>query len=317
MVGAGWITRIHLDALDRLGRTDIVAVASAHTVRAEELAAPRGAVAYTDVERMLDEQRPDAVFVAVPPGEAVAILARLVERRIPFLAEKPLAAADAAGPERISAAIAAHKLVVAVGYHLRALDAVAAVRERLSGRTVQLVIARWLGETPGPPWWRRESSGGGQVIEQATHFYDLGRLLLGEAVVVGAASTREEPPVPADADVVDATAAVLRFASGAVGSFANTRRLASARVVIEIAASDLLVAIRRAGDEPGGWAVDFDDGRAIETIPPGRDPYEAQAERFIDAVVAGDPSRVFSTYADALKTDRLTRAVVSATGRGG
>jgi hypothetical protein len=33
--------------------------------------------------------------------------------------------------------------------------------------------------------------------------------------------------------------------------------------------------------------------------------------------VPGAPDRVPSTYADALRTDRLTRAVVAATGRGG
>ena len=53
------------------------------------------------------------------------------------------------------------------------------------------------------------------------------------------------------------------------------------------------------------------------TIPPGRDPYEAQAEVFVDAVEAGEPDRVLSTYGDALETDRLTRAVVAATGHGG
>jgi hypothetical protein len=52
-------------------------------------------------------------------------------------------------------------------------------------------------------------------------------------------------------------------------------------------------------------------------MPPGRDPYEVQAEAFLDAVDAGDPGRVLSSYADALATDRLTRAVVAATGRGG
>jgi hypothetical protein len=52
-------------------------------------------------------------------------------------------------------------------------------------------------------------------------------------------------------------------------------------------------------------------------MPPGRDPYERQAEVFLDAVEAGDPTRVLSSYADALRTDRLTRAVVAATGRAG
>ena len=50
---------------------------------------------------------------------------------------------------------------------------------------------------------------------------------------------------------------------------------------------------------------------------PGRDPYETEAQVFLDAVEAGDPGRVLSSYADALLTDRLTRAVVAATGRPG
>jgi myo-inositol 2-dehydrogenase/D-chiro-inositol 1-dehydrogenase len=317
LIGAGWITPAHLAALDRLGRTRLVGVASAREASARATAKPRGAAAYVDVDRMLDEQRPDVAYVCVPPSAAIAVLDRLVEREIPFLAEKPLAARDADGPSRIATGVAKRGLVAAVGYHLRALDALAGVRELLTGNPVNLFTARWLSGTPAPAWWLREEVGGGQVVEQATHFYDLARLLVGEASVVGAASTRDEPVVPAGADVVDATAAVLRFDIGAVGTFANTRRLASAVVEVELAASDLLVTIRRVGDDPGIWEVVIDDGRSVRTIPPGRDPYEAQAAVFLDAVEAGDPTRVLSSYSDALRTDRLTRAVVAATGRGG
>jgi len=38
---------------------------------------------------------------------------------------------------------------------------------------------------------------------------------------------------------------------------------------------------------------------------------------FLDAVEAGDSTLVRSSYADAVKTDRLTRAVVAATGSAG
>jgi predicted dehydrogenase len=266
---------------------------------------------------MLDEQRPDVVYIAVPPSAAVAMVSKVIERGIPFLTEKPLAATDADGPARIAATVAERGLVAAVGYHLRALDGVAEVTTLLAANPARLVTARWLSGTPAPAWWRRVDDGGGQVVEQATHFYDLARLLVGEASVVGAASTREEPVVPEGADVVDATAAVLRFESGAIGSFANTRRLAADVVSIELAAANLLITIRRATDAPGSFAIDVDDGSAPRTIQPGRDPYESQAARFLDAVEAGDPARVFSTYADALRTDRLTRAVVAATGRPG
>ena len=234
LIGAGWITPAHLAALDRLGRTELVGVASARIESAEAVARPRDVAAYDDVSRLLDEQRPDVVYVCVPPSAAVAICEQLVERGIPFLTEKPLAATDAAGPARVAAGIAERGLVVAVGYHVRALEAMPEVRERLAANPARLVTARWLSGTPAPAWWQREAGGGGQVVEQATHFYDLARWLVGEATVVGAVSVRDEPVVPPGADVVDATAAVLRFETGAVGSFANTRRLASAVVEFEL-----------------------------------------------------------------------------------
>ena len=63
----------------------------------------------------------------------MAIGERLVQAGIPFLTEKPLAASDAAGPARLAAAIERAGLVVAVGYHLRALDILTEVRDWLDG----------------------------------------------------------------------------------------------------------------------------------------------------------------------------------------
>ena len=314
-IGAGWITPKHLDGLDRLGRTELVGVASARLESAHAMAAPRGARAFDDIERLLDAGHPDIAYVAVPPVAAVAICERLVERGIPFLTEKPLAATDDDGPERLAAAIARSGLVVAVGYHLRALEAIPEVRRRLAVAPPQLVRASWLGETPGPLWWRTEVTGGGQVVEQATHFYDLARHLVGgEAMVVGAASIRADPSAPEGADVVDATAAILRFDSGAVGSFDTSRRLPTGVIGIELASVGLLTTIRSGAD---GWTTTFVDGDGLTTLDPGRDPYERQAEVFLDAVEAGDPHAVLCTYADALRSFRLTRAVVAATGRSG
>jgi myo-inositol 2-dehydrogenase/D-chiro-inositol 1-dehydrogenase len=319
LVGAGWISGYHLAALDRLGRTELVGVTSGRLESAQATAGPRGAAAYatTDLERMLDEQRPAMAFVAVPPARAIATLEPLIERGIPFLTEKPLAATDSPGPARIATAVAGRRLVAAVGYHLRGLEALAEVRSKLAANPAHVFSARWFCPTPPPAWWRIEATGGGQVVEQATHFYDLARLLMGEATVVGAASTQALPFVPAGVDLVDATTAVLRFESGTVGSFVNSRRLASSVAEVELACADLLITIRKLEPLQTTWQVAFDDGHSVRTVAPSRDPYEVQAEAFLDAVEAGDPSRVLSSYADALKTDRLTRAVVAATGRSG
>jgi myo-inositol 2-dehydrogenase/D-chiro-inositol 1-dehydrogenase len=318
VVGGGWISGLHLEALERLGRTELVGVVSRTPETADAFVARWGGARFDDLDDLFAGARPDVVYVATPPHRSIAIGEWLVEHGIPFLIEKPLAAADADGPVRLAAAIERSGLVVAVGYHLRALDIMTEVRERLAATPPLMVVARWLDATPPPPWWSRVDEGGGQVVEQATHLYDLARLILGEANVVGAASRRDPTASPPGVDVADATAAVLRFERGAIGSFANTRRLAAATIEVEFVSEGLLTTLRKRPDRgQGDWHASFDDGTTVRTIDAEADPYERQAAVFLDAVEAGDPGRVLCTYADALETDRLTRAVVAATGAPG
>lgn len=317
LIGAGWIAGLHLEALARLGRTELVGIVSGSGAGAATLSSRWGGGVFADVDRLLDEARIDVAYVCVPPNRAVAIGERLVERGIPFLTEKPLAAADAVGPERLSTAIDAARLVVAVGYHLRALDIMAEVRERLVARPPSLIVARWLGGTPPPAWWSVAAQGGGQVIEQATHIYDLARWLIGEAEVVGAVSIRGAAAPSEGVDVADATAATLRFETGAVGSFSSTRLIPADVISVELASDGLLTVLTKGERSQGDWHVAFQDGTSTVARHAERDPYEIQAAAFLDAVEARDPARVLSTYGDALRTDRLTRAVVAATGAPG
>lgn len=320
IVGTGWIAATHLGGLARIGRTELVGVVSRTPEAAAATAETWGGRAYDDLDAMLDDARPDVVYVCVPPHRSVAFGERLVARGIPFLVEKPLAASDAEGPARLAAAIDAAGLVVAVGYHWRGLDLLPAIRERLAERPARLVIARWLGGTPAPVWWGRIDQGGGQVVEQATHLLDLARHLVGEAEVIGATSTRDPAASPPEVEVADATAATLRFESGAIGEFTTTRRIVAPIIELSIASDGLMttLALERTDGptgDPRGWLLRFEgeDGRVERRAT--RDPYEVQAEAFLDAVETRDPTRVLCTYADALRTDRLTRAIVAATGR--
>jgi predicted dehydrogenase len=152
----------------------------------------------------------------------------------------------------------------------------------------------------------------------ARRSFDLARLLLGEGEVVGAAAARHDRPECPDADVDDVSASIVRFASGAIGSFTTTCLLASGAVEFDLVSEGLRQTIRLVGDGPGPrWAVTVDDGSGDpggRTIPVERDPYEVQSQAFLDAVEASDPSLVLSSYADAMRTDALTRSVVSAAG---
>lgn len=315
-IGAGAVTVQHLPALERLGRTELVGVVSRGLGRARAVAEEHGGTAYVETERMLDEQRPDAVFVLLPPHETPGACASLVERGIPFLTEKPIAA-DPDSPARLAAAIERAGLVVAVGYHLRGVTTLPEVRARFAERPPRLLEARWIGDTPPPTWWRRVAEGGGQIIEQATHFFDLARLLLGEATVLAATSSRGSR-AGADDDVADLTGALLRFERGAIGVFSASRLSPSGLVEMTFVADGLTATLRPTAPWPRtAWTWTLTDVSGTRTLAPSRDPYEVQDEAFLDAVEASDPSRVLSTYADALATDRLTRAVVAATGAPG
>ena len=227
VIGAGWITSIHLAALDRLDRTTLVGVASARLESAEATAGPAAPPPTTmpsgcstnsgrtsSTWRCRRPRRSRRARPSSRAGSRSSPRSRWQPRTRPVRRGSPTAIAD-------------RGLVVAVGYHLRSLEPLPEVRARLAANPARLVTARWNDATPPPAWWRRGEVGGGQVIEQATHLYDLARLLVGEAEVVGAASLHETPATPPGADVADASAAVLRFETGAVGTFANTRRQSS------------------------------------------------------------------------------------------
>jgi predicted dehydrogenase len=266
---------------------------------------------------MLDEERPGAVYVCLPPNRAAAACSLLVERGVPFLTEKPLAAV-AAEAERVGRALRSRALVTAVGYNWRGLDFLPLIRGRLTDRPARLVLGRWTGGTPPPAWWRHVAESGGQVVEQATHLYDAARFLVGEADVLAAASARTRRIDQPDADVDDLAGALLRFRNGAIGAFASTSILPSNQVELDLLSDGRRTTIRMHPDAAGPrWSLTLDDGAGEATVEARRDPYEVQAEAFLDAVESADPRRVLSSYEDALLTDRLVRAVVTATGSAG
>ena len=90
---------------------------------------------YTNFVKMLDAEQPDAVFVCIPPishGEGMIEL-ELVERGIPFFVEKPIALSMYVA-RRVRDAVAAKKLITAVGFQLRHFVGVNFARRELACR---------------------------------------------------------------------------------------------------------------------------------------------------------------------------------------
>ena len=239
----------------------------------------------------------DAIWVTVPPSEHGAIEDCLLDSHIPFLVEKPLAL-DRQTADKIEKKIRDTNAIVAVGYNLRALDTILQVRKTLEKHPVRMVVATWHGSTPSTDWWQHQNLSGGQVVEQATHLIDLARYLVGEATVKSSMSAQHNRPQYPDSDIADVNTALLQF-NGALGVFSTTCLLSgSSDVRLKLICEGLSIDITMA-------KVTYDYGHERHELFTQTNSYLTQNRAFIDAVQKHDPSLVYSTYSDALKTHHV------------
>jgi predicted dehydrogenase len=305
LIGAGAVGARHARTLAGFDDVEIVGVHDADSGIAEALAGAVGAPVAGSPGTLLD-RRPDAVWICVPPFAHGDLETGLVAAGVPFFVEKPLAA-DLPVAETIAAAVAAAGLPTATGYHWRHLDTVAQARDALRGRAVRLVDARWWGTTPPPRWWSSEATSGGQVVEQATHLLDVVRVLAGEvASVLGAAAGATAP----GRDVPDATAAVLRFESGAVGTVSASCVLpAPTAAGLDLAADGVSVHLTETS-----LRMRSRDGEV--TAEPRVDPRYAVDRAFVDVLAGRATAHGLADglvdVAEALRTHRLAVAVAEA-----
>ncbi|MET0765326.1 MAG: Gfo/Idh/MocA family oxidoreductase [Blastococcus sp.] len=305
LVGAGAVGARHARTLAAFADVELVGICDPAAGAREALAAEVGVPCVDGLDRLVRE-RPDAVWVCVPPFAHGEPEAALVRAGIPFFVEKPLAA-DLPAAERVAAAVAGSGLPTATGYHWRHLDTVERARAVLTGRQVRLVDARWWGGTPPPAWWRAERLSGGQVVEQATHVLDLVRVLAGEVAEVTGGAARSSAE---GRDVPDATAAVLRLESGAVGTVSTSCVLPDlTEAGVDLAADGVSVHVTetslrvrtRAGEDRAEPAVDA--RRAVDRA-------------FVDVLNGGPAAPGLVDVAEALRTHRLACAVTEATRTG-
>ena len=305
IIGSGWIVGVHLRVLSGFDDVKVVGIAARNPNSAGPLAESAGARVYPDYRSMLDAAELDAVFVCLPPYAAGEPALAVADRAIALFAEKPLGV-DEEWPARIAKSIHEKGIVSCVGYQWRYLQVVDRARELLAARPPQLVVGSWLGETPAAGWWIRKDQSGGQIVEQATHIFDLARYLAGEMEPTAAAGRRVTRPAYPDSDILDVTETAVRFASGAIGSFSTTSLLAVAhRVELETVSDGMALTL-----EVLNHRLVLRLGTETTTLAPPSEfdtPYELQDRAFIDAV-QGKRNRIRSPYDDALLTHHLTMA---------
>ena len=90
VIGVGHLGRIHARIYKELMGAKLVGVVDSSLSAAEEIGAQYGVPAYTDVERFVSEQRPEAISVVVPTVAHFDVAGRLARQGIHLLIEKPV-----------------------------------------------------------------------------------------------------------------------------------------------------------------------------------------------------------------------------------
>ena len=301
LVGAGGVGTRHAETLLGFDDVEIAAVADPDQARARQLAERCGAQVRVDAHDLVEHERVDALYVCVPPFAHGPPEDAALEAGLPLFVEKPLAA-DLPTAEAIAERVAAAGVPTAVGYHWRYLDTVGRAQALLTGRPVRLALLTWLGTVPPVPWWSERALSGGQIVEQTTHLLDLARLVVGEVTAVTAVAMRREE---AAGDIDDATSAVLRFASGAVGALTSTSLLhALHRASLTVVADGVVI-------ELSEQEMGVDDGSG-PVVTAAQGSAKTRLDRDFVDVVAGRAERVRVDYAEALRTHRLGCAITDA-----
>jgi len=88
----GWATSMHLPACRRVqeaGRARYCGLCDREEVKARSAAALLGGTAYTDLDSMLQAEKPDGLVILVKPDATPRLIEVAIKRQIPFLTEKP------------------------------------------------------------------------------------------------------------------------------------------------------------------------------------------------------------------------------------
>ena len=304
MIGVGGIAGNYRRSLKRLEQP-VAAVCDVNADRARQVAEEEEARSYTDHREMLEREKPDAVFVSIPPFAHTTQVADAATAGCALFVAKPIAI-DVATAQPIARAVADSGVINQVGYMARYADISDRARELLGDRPVGMVLGRFMCRMGADhPWWGVRAKCGGQMVEQSTHVFDAARLFGGEVTQVhalgrpGLASDNGRPI----ADFEDCTTCNLSFASGATGNISSTY---SARVpdgfALELIGPDTYLRLSydlKLSGHVGGQEVAYEGQEA---------GYFRQVEQFLQAAREKDQSRVRSSYADALRSLAVTDA---------
>jgi predicted dehydrogenase/sugar phosphate isomerase/epimerase len=300
VIGAGGIWKFHAKNLWQTPHVEVVAHCDIDEQRAKETASKLGGKAFSNAEIMLNEIKPDAVWICTPQGVRLEPSQACVARSIPFFCEKP-PAFDMKAALEISSLLKGSNLLHSMGFMWRILKMTQRARELLGEQPIPIVQSRLtcgvLLNSSLPAWFLLKERSGGQIVDQAIHILDLLRYFLGEVRYIYASGGNVVKKKSPTLSVEDSTALVLEFESGTIGTHAHSWAVNQYIAEIEFFSPKLVLKLDYVRNRLCGTL----DGKPIDEQYDD-DPYLTEAECFIEAVRAQRMDHIRSTYFDAVKT---------------
>jgi predicted dehydrogenase len=219
IIGAGRVGQIRAGVIRRADGAVLAAVADMDRIRAEKLAHETAAEATTDWASIVSRSDIDAVVVCTPTRFHGAIAIAALQSIKHVLCEKPLGRNVNEARSMFDAAHASGCLLK-TGFNYRHMPHVRKAKELLdAGVLGSLYLLRCRYGHGGRPGYEKEwctdaeLSGGGVLLEQGIHIFDLVRHLLGEPSEIAAETNCFFWPFPV---VEDNGFCLMRTSSGQV-----------------------------------------------------------------------------------------------------
>ena len=288
-----------------------------------------GLKCYTDYEKMLSENKLDAVLIATPSSSHAAMVRKAFDNGIHVFCEKPFVLNVEEGQALVDMAEARH-LVTQVGYHYRFVgafkEAARVVRSGALGK-IHHVRAEAYGPVvlrpKGSTWRSQKAEGGGALYDYACHAIDLVTFIVGEPSSV---SGVVQQPV-FSRDVNDEIYCSLHFPDGASGQLCvnwsdeSFRRMSTKISVwgtngrISVDRQECQIYLRGAHpglpDTPEGWTVRYTTDLTNEVWFYLRgEEYSAQIDHFVSRVATGTFAGE-NTFKSALAADRVVAQIAN------
>jgi len=328
-LGTGWIAATHVKSLAKLQNIEVVALCNPHIEKARafnEKHLAGHAACHADFDQMLKAESLDALYVCVPPGSHTGQVEAAAAKGVHLFLEKPIALTlDRA--TSIYTAVQKAGVKCAISHQMRHTAPSIKLKQMLTdgsaGKPLMLQ-GRFFTNALYPAWWRDPQRGGGQLIEQAIHIYDIARYFLGDAqAAAGFKDNLIHQRFP-DYRVDDVSASVIRFQNGALAGIcaANCADPQVSYISFTVMCEKVYVEFRSHDDATfvhhGGKVADeYQPGEQAtrEEVKTAGSCYDELTRNFIAAIRNGEPVRASIT--DGLESLRLVLAAAASSNAGG